>query len=177
MAGSTTRERASSWPESHHYRPFDKADKTHKECLSLVSLSSKGRAFPPSLLPASVGILMFLSPSPSSSTSSLPHSLSHLSLSLCFFRASRRHTRDPRSLSPPRSFPLSLSLCSPHTRVILLVWLRRCVRRLSPWHHGRDNRCHKLCDRIASTAATTACPDHLSFRRPLGDLRQQSASR
>lgn len=97
MAGSSTRERASSWPESHHYRPFDKPDKTHKECLSLVSLSSKGRAFPPSLLPASVGILMFLSPSPS-----LPASLS-LSLS-------HRHTRDQSVLSPPCSFSFSLSL-------------------------------------------------------------------
>ena len=88
MAGSTTRERASSWPESHHYRPFDKPDKTHKECLSLVSLSSKGRAFPPSLLPASVGILMFLSLSFSSAHQRPERSFSSvfvlfLSLSLC----------------------------------------------------------------------------------------------
>lgn len=174
MAGSTTRERASSWPESHHYRPFDKADKTHKECLSLVSLSSKGRAFPPSLLPASVGILMFLSPSPSRP---FPASLSFssLSLSLSFFRASHRRTRDPRS----SSLSLSLSLCPPHARarhltgvaaVMHVLAFRVYSPRFSSWHHG-TNRCHKLCDRIASTAATTACPDHLSFRRPLGDLR------
>lgn len=164
MAGSTTRERASSWPESHHYRPFDKPDKTHKECLSLVSLSSKGRAFPPSLLPASVGILMFLSPSPS-----LP-----ASLSLSLFLIGTPETR-AFFLLHVRSLSLSLSL---RASVISLVWprLRMCWPlgvhrpRFSPWHHGA-NRCHKLCDRIASTAATTACPDHLSFRRPLGDLR------
>lgn len=40
------KEGASSWPESHHYRPFDKPDKTHKECLSLVSLSSSAAPFP-----------------------------------------------------------------------------------------------------------------------------------
>lgn len=117
MAGSTTRERASSWPESHHYRPFDKADKTHKECLSLVSLSSKGRAFPPSLLPASVGILMFLSPSPSSSTSSLPHSLSHLSLSLSLSVSFVRlvGTPETRVLSLSSTFVPSLSLSVHHT--------------------------------------------------------------
>lgn len=133
MAGSTTRERASSWPESHHYRPFDKADKTHKECLSLVSLSSKGRAFPPSLLPASVGILMFLSPSPSPSTSSLPHSLSHLSLSLSLFLScvSSAHQRPAFSLSPPRSFPLSLSLFTTHTRNFTRVVTPVCSASLS----------------------------------------------
>lgn len=106
MAGSTTRERASSWPESHHYRPFDKADKTHKECLSLVSLSSKGRAFPPSLLPASVGILMFLSPSPSRP---FPASLSFssLSLSLLLSCVSSAHQRAAFVLSFPLSFSLS----------------------------------------------------------------------
>lgn len=124
MPGSTAREGARSWPESHHYRPFDKADKTHKECLSLVSLSSKGRAFPPSLLPASVGILMFLSRSPS-----LPLTvfLSILFLVSPFLRVSSAHGDRVLSLlsSPLRSPRAHARLCLPSV----------CTCCVSLWHH------------------------------------------
>lgn len=62
--------------KSHHYRPFDKADKTHKECLSprlplplLVGILMSVR---PTCLPLALLLLIFLPPPFSSSHSTIP---------------------------------------------------------------------------------------------------------
>lgn len=106
--------------KSHHYRPFDKADKAHKECLS--------PRFPlPPRPPPSVGILMSVRPT------CLP-----LALLLLIFLPPR--PRAPHFLPLPRPFSL---------RPLLLRCHKLCdcnVRAAAPMPRERSpsvlSRCH-----------------------------------
>lgn len=101
--------------ESHHYRPFDKADKAHKECLSprlplplplLVGILMSVR---PTCLPLALLLLIFLPPRPHTPHSPLftPASPRRChKLCDCSVRAAAPMSRERSSRSSPGVVPV-----------------------------------------------------------------------
>lgn len=105
--------------KSHHYRPFDKADKAHKECLS-----------PRLLLPLLVGILMSVRPT------CLP-----LALLLLIFLLPRPHTlHSPSPLFAPASPRRCHKLCDCIVRAAVPMPRERFSAGVIPVVQDRENR-------------------------------------